>query len=704
MPSTSNRKVLLIGWDAADWKVITPLMDGGHMPSLESLVNRGVMGNIATLDPPFSPMLWTSIATGHTADRHGILGFVQPTADGKGIRPVLGTSRQVKAIWNILNQNGKKTNIVGWWPSHPAEPVDGVMVSNFYHRTAGALPEPWPVPPGAVFPEELTDTLAEYRVHAAELTAAHLEPFIPQIAEVDPLDDKRASMVAKMIAEASTTHATATWLMENTEWDFMGVYLDTVDHFGHGFMKYHPPRLPTIPVPLYERYKGAVTACYRFHDMMLGRMLELIDDDTTVILLSDHGFHSDHLRLLHVPKEPAGPAYEHRPHGILVIAGPGIRQDERIYGASLLDITPTLLTLYGLPVGRDMAGKPLAQAFEHVPEIEYIDSWEQVEGENTMHAEEIRIDPWAEKEAMRQLEELGYIDAPEGNEAERVEKTIQETKFYLARVYLSTNRAEEALKPLKELRKEAPNASRYALWLLRCLQELGRHDEALTMLGELRQLSDDSKKRRSETRKEAREKAKAGGVSGDETDLSDPPAYTAADARLDLIEGTLLLQKGNTDTAIEHFLRAEKADPYHSTLHINLGEALVQVKRIEEAERSFHKALTIDPDNPDAHRGLSLVFLRQDKNEAAADAALRAIGLKYVFPMAHLHLGEALMRMGMHERAAQALEVAVRQRPGIRKAHFWLTQLYRQHLDEVAKAQEHEEFMEKYILPAASTS
>ena len=72
--------------------------------------------------------------------------------------------------------------------------------------------------------------------------------------------------------------------------------------------------------------------------------------------------------------------------------------------------------------------------------------------------------------------------------------------------------------------------------------------------------------------------------------------------------------------------------------------------------------------------------------------------------MAHLHLGEALMRMGMHERAAQALEVAVRQRPGIRKAHFWLTQLYRQHLDEVAKAQEHEEFMEKYILPAASTS
>src|SRR5690606_21968568 len=72
MPARLARKVLLIGWDAADWKVINPLMDAGLMPALQRLVERGVMGNIATLDPPFSPMLWTSIATGHTADRHGI--------------------------------------------------------------------------------------------------------------------------------------------------------------------------------------------------------------------------------------------------------------------------------------------------------------------------------------------------------------------------------------------------------------------------------------------------------------------------------------------------------------------------------------------------------------------------------------------------------------------------------------------------------
>ena len=64
MTSRTEKKILLIGWDAADWKIISPLMDAGKMPNLEHLVERGVMGNLSTLYPELSPMLWTSIATG----------------------------------------------------------------------------------------------------------------------------------------------------------------------------------------------------------------------------------------------------------------------------------------------------------------------------------------------------------------------------------------------------------------------------------------------------------------------------------------------------------------------------------------------------------------------------------------------------------------------------------------------------------------
>jgi hypothetical protein len=96
-----KNKVLLIGWDAADWKIIDKLMDNGLMPAMKKLVDGGVRGKLATLDPPLSPMLWTSIATGVRPYKHGVSGFVEH--DGKGnVRPVSSHYRKVKAIWNMM--------------------------------------------------------------------------------------------------------------------------------------------------------------------------------------------------------------------------------------------------------------------------------------------------------------------------------------------------------------------------------------------------------------------------------------------------------------------------------------------------------------------------------------------------------------------------------------------------------------------------
>ena len=64
---SSKKKVLLIGWDAADWEHINPLLEAGLMPTLDQMINEGVMGNLATLEPILSPMLWNSVATGKVA-------------------------------------------------------------------------------------------------------------------------------------------------------------------------------------------------------------------------------------------------------------------------------------------------------------------------------------------------------------------------------------------------------------------------------------------------------------------------------------------------------------------------------------------------------------------------------------------------------------------------------------------------------------
>ena len=166
-----RRKVLLIGWDAADWKAIDPLMDQGLMPNLERLVNGGVRGRITTLDPPLSPMLWTSIATGKRPYKHGITGFSEVGPDGKTVRPITNRDRKVKAIWNILTQEGLRSHVIGWWPSHPAEPINGTMISNFYQRASRPMNEPWVMREGTVHPADKSQLFGALRIHPAEFTA-----------------------------------------------------------------------------------------------------------------------------------------------------------------------------------------------------------------------------------------------------------------------------------------------------------------------------------------------------------------------------------------------------------------------------------------------------------------------------------------------------------------------------------------------------
>jgi predicted AlkP superfamily phosphohydrolase/phosphomutase/Flp pilus assembly protein TadD len=655
------KKVLVVGWDAADWKIINPLLDAGLMPALEGLINKGAMGNIATLDPPLSPILWTSIATGKTADKHGILNFIEPDPTTSGLRPVSVTSRKVKAIWNILTQEGFKTHLVGWWPSHPAEPINGVCVSNFFQKQPKGKDDPWTLPKGSVHPEELGDLLNQFRIELSEITSAMLLPFVPDAAKVDQDKDKSLHSIAAHIAEASSLHAASTWILENKDWDFMGVYFDTIDHFCHGFMKFYPPRMDGIPEEYFNLYKEVINGAYRFQDMMLERTLKLAGNDATVILLSDHGFHSDHLRPKKLPQEPIAPALEHSPYGILCISGPEIQEDERIFGATLLDITPTILTLFGLPIGRDMDGKPLLQAFKEPVTPDYIESWETVPGECGMHPENVQEDPWAAQEAMNQLIELGYVDAPGENKQERLQKTKNETDFILAKVYTGSRKYPQAIEILERLYKENPEAARYGLKLAH-LYQITRNIKGLrTIIDELR-----SKK------------------------LNDLP-------HLDFLEGTLLLFENKPRKALALFQEAEKSISHMPNLHIQLGNVYNRIKRWPDAERAFKTALSIDVNNAHAYLGLALSYLRQYEYELAADAALNAISLSYHFPEAHFHLGEILYHMKDFEHAAQAFEVSISMVPGYKKAHQWLLKIYEEELNMPEKAEQSRNFIKDKI-------
>ena len=519
-------KVLLVGWDAADWKVIHPLMDAGRMPFLQSVVERGVMGNLATLHPVLSPMLWTSIATGKRPYDHGILGFTEPTPDGSAVQPVSALSRTTKAIWNILNQQGYTSQVVGWWPSHPVEAIRGAMVSNQYHRAPGPPDQPWPLPPQSIHPATLETTLADLRVHPAELSAEEILPFVPQAHKVDQDQDRRLAGVMKTVAECVSVNNAATWLLENRDCDFFAVYFDAIDHFCHGFMKYHPPQQEWVSDEDFELYQHVVTTGYLLHDAMLGSLLRLAGPETTVILCSDHGFHPDHLRPRQIPHEPAGPAVEHRDYGVFLMAGPGIREDTLIHGTSLLDITPTILSIYDLPVGADMHGKVLVDAFDSPREVQSIPSWDQVEGEDARHDPALVTDPVANREALKQLVELGYVEELGEDRERAVERTARELRYNRARSFMDAGRYADARPALEALHAEEPSEYRYGIQLAMCLRALDepgplrlvveriskqRKLDAITAREKLRDLAETLRKRTSEQEAENRAAPKGEG-------------------------------------------------------------------------------------------------------------------------------------------------------------------------------------------------
>jgi predicted AlkP superfamily phosphohydrolase/phosphomutase/tetratricopeptide (TPR) repeat protein len=697
MSEALAKKVLLVGWDAADWKVINPLLDQGLMPTLDDFINHGVMGNLATLRPILSPMLWNSIATGKRPDKHGILGFMEPDPQTGGVRPITSTSRKVKAIWNILTQRGYKAHVVGWFAGHPAEPINGISVSDLFPYAVAPGDKEWPLPPGAVHPESMREIFAGLRMHPSEVTEAAILPWIPRAGEIDQEKDKRLQSFAKILSENCSIHNAATWILQNREWDFLAVYYNGIDHFCHGFMHFHPPRMEGIGEDKFEVYKDVVNGAYRFHDMMLETLLQLAGPDATVLLVSDHGFHSDHLRPRGIPTEPAGPAVQHRPFGVFCMKGAHVKQDERVYGATLLDVTPTMLSLFGLPVGEDMDGRVLVQAFEEPPKIERIPSWESEPGECGMHPADLRMDPAAAQAVLQQFVALGYIQPPNENQAKAAESAVREQKYNLSRSYLDSRRYHDALPLLEELAKGSPDQTRFQQHLAQCYFSLGKRAEAKALLERIIASAANKKESEKDDKQEKKTESEAAPATARNqieaaaaaSPSSTPLSITPPRPWADLLMGIIQFEEGDVDAALASLLKAENADPRLPDLHLRIGQAYLRQRRNDDAERAFLRALDIDGDSPEAHLGLAMVRLRQRRNEEAAEKALLAVGLQHYLPLGHFYLGVALARLGHRERSVLAFETAISMLPGLVAAHRWLAAICVQPGGDPEKAARH---------------
>jgi tetratricopeptide (TPR) repeat protein/predicted AlkP superfamily pyrophosphatase or phosphodiesterase len=439
-PEATGLRVLLIGLDGADWSTIDPLLRAGRLPNLARLIENGARGPLRSYDPMISPLLWTTMVTGVGPDVHGVADFqaIDP-ATGRRV-PITSRFRRVKALWNILSDTGRSSAFVAWWASYPAETVKGVQVSNLVifqtlrPRAPGTV-----APAGITYPQEYFDQIRPSLGTAADLTFEEVSPILhisraefseglatvlkPRTSD-DESENRRMAQqpvpLAISILAGSKNYAAIAADLAARRQDLTAVYFEGIDMMGHRFQHCMPPRMAICPEEDFRRYRDAVTGFYVRQDELLGSILRAAGPETTVMVVSDHGFKTGTDRPLDVlPFTTQQPVEWHREEGILILSGPGARRARLGPRATLFDIAPTLLYLLGLPASEDMPGRVLLEAIDPKLAASFpvrtIPSYERFGApRDTLVAAGPGVRE-AEEELLDNLRALGYIGGDAGN-------------------------------------------------------------------------------------------------------------------------------------------------------------------------------------------------------------------------------------------------------------------------------------------------
>ncbi len=365
--------VLWLGLDGLDWELLDRLSAEGRMPNWKRLVAEGSAGKLSSFMPILSPIMWTTAATGVGPDVHRVLDFqeVDPKTGQKV--PISGRSRAVPAVWNLASAAGRRVGVVGWWATHPAEEVDGFFVSD---HASPILFEKLPLS-GVAYPASLEAGVAQVVARDGPVGAGELAPFLDMSqAEIADALSSAAGMENPVVALARIIGATRVYqrigrdLYDRNHPDLMALYFEGTDEVGHVFASFVAPRMSCVSEDDFRRYSRAVDVYYGLIDRILGQWMRRANEDgATLIVHSDHGFRWGADR----PCERSSlnwstAAFWHRLDGVYAFWGKGVRKGGERGRASLFDVAPTVLALLDLPMDVRMTGRPIAAAFERLPE------------------------------------------------------------------------------------------------------------------------------------------------------------------------------------------------------------------------------------------------------------------------------------------------------------------------------------------------
>ena len=372
-----------------EWSILLPLIQQGRMPVMASLMQRGSYGYLETIEPTFSPVIWTTMATGKMPKDHGIEGFVYRVGPGEdGQRFYTSGHRATKAFWNILSDYSRTVDCLGWWMTYPAEHINGVMVAQtnttaVLHDSENALLK-GTVLRGVedqVYPPEKQDEVMDVLDnidHSIDSVLTNMFGTIPHatadITKVAWDQSQWAFRADELYLEVAKKLITS-----QPHFDLLAVYIGGTDVAAHRFWRYtYPQEFEHPPVASEIASFGKILPdYYAYVDRKLGELIAAAPKNATVIVVSDHGHHAVNIehdfQVTDEAEMRLSGNHMDAPPGVFIAAGPNIVHTA---GATISmpdrdhpigrawDILPTLLALEGIPLGEDFAGKPMTNIID----------------------------------------------------------------------------------------------------------------------------------------------------------------------------------------------------------------------------------------------------------------------------------------------------------------------------------------------------
>jgi predicted AlkP superfamily phosphohydrolase/phosphomutase len=257
-------KTLVIGLDSAAPEI---LFQDERLTNFRRLMEGGCYGQLETIIPPITVPAWMCMATSQDPGSLGVYGFRNRTDHSyNGLGIVNAKAIQEIAIWDQVAREGKRATIIGVPPSFPPRKVNGVCIGCF--MTPDTRTDEYTRPPQVK--EEIAKLVGDYPVDVKGF----------RTEKKDWLKDEIYDMTRKHFEVVRH-------MMQYSEWDYMQFVEIGLDRLQHGFWKYHDPQ--HVLHPEASPYEEVIRDYYLYLDDELGRILNLLTDDTAILVLSDHG-------------------------------------------------------------------------------------------------------------------------------------------------------------------------------------------------------------------------------------------------------------------------------------------------------------------------------------------------------------------------------------------------------------------------------